>query len=254
MGRQVVRFLKGWSKCDPSLHDITSYYWKNALFHLMDYDKEGWESKNFPERFFQLIWIMSRLVEYKELPVYFNIKMNLFKDMTPTQSERISKRLKSLYMKEAKFDKVFKYVAKDAINEDKNLKDEKPKQKESSESLTEDDNVGLLDFGGQGDSGSHDDDVGIDSDDVHGIVACDNNVVNNIIGCQDDSDSNGNSDEDVCDSDNGVGGTFDDSDDYGDEDYSDEDDRIEYYPQDDYEHDFENTCGHFSSSSSDSSF
>jgi len=115
--RQVVRFLKGWSKCDPSLHDITSYYWKNALFHLMDHEKElGWKPKDFSKRFFELIWLMLKFVEYRRLPVYFNPQMNLFKYMTFAQSERIVKRLYSLYTTENKFDKVFNFVTKDAMD------------------------------------------------------------------------------------------------------------------------------------------
>ena len=112
--KQVVRFVKGLTGCDPTLKGITSYYWKNILFHLTDNEAFRWESEYFTERVFQMIWLMAKLVEYKKLPLYFNPQVNLFYDMEDKVSERISTRLMSLYRNEDKFDKVFRSVIAEA--------------------------------------------------------------------------------------------------------------------------------------------
>ncbi|XP_066921013.1 cyclic GMP-AMP synthase-like [Clytia hemisphaerica] len=116
--RQVVRFLKGMTQSDPTLKGMTSYYWKNVLFHLTDNEEaRKWRKEDFTERVFDMIWYMSRFVEHGILPLYFSPTSNLFQDMEKKTGDRIRQRLSSLYSKEKKFGKVFESISKKAEEE-----------------------------------------------------------------------------------------------------------------------------------------
>ena len=106
-GKKVLRFLKGLTHSDPALKGITSYDWKNILFHLTDNEGLSWADEHFVERVFYMIRLMAYFIEKKNLPLYFEPKINLFCNMEDKVQKRVFTRLMSLYKNEKKFDKKF---------------------------------------------------------------------------------------------------------------------------------------------------
>ena len=106
-GKKVLRFLKGLTHSDPALKGITSYDWKNILFHLTDNEGLSWADEHFVERVFYMIRLMAYFIEKRKLPMYFEPKINLFCNMEDKVQKRVFTRLMSLYKNEKKFDKKF---------------------------------------------------------------------------------------------------------------------------------------------------
>lgn len=119
--KRVLRFLKGLTHTDHALKGLTSYDWKNMLFHLNEKDLP-WENEDFVERVFYMIRLMAYFVKNKDLPMYYRPdKINLFRDMDEKTQYRVYTRLMSLYSNEKKFDKKFKSTTdenkKDSANQ-----------------------------------------------------------------------------------------------------------------------------------------